>query len=225
MNEWLLKSYAPGLAVGKCKKRTVPGRRRLAQGAQERGFSQMVRLEKPECVKPFYAELRPARGELSVLADTEVVLTLRKYVQLHGNLGALQGEVHDDALIRGAHRVVCCVDEHYRRRVLRNVKARPDLVLVGEFQESGIAENGEVGPAARFVDRVDGVVDPFGEVRGRGERKMAADRKADYADVIRVNPPLGRSAANRANGPLRVHLRANRGARIQARLVAGAHDT
>src|SRR6202044_3589829 len=73
------------------------------------GIRLRVRVEETEGVQPAYAELRPARGKLPVLADAKVMLALRENVQLHGYASPLQSKVHDHALVRWAHRVVRCV--------------------------------------------------------------------------------------------------------------------
>src|ERR1700722_11286429 len=125
-------------------------------------------------MEPAYAELRPTRRKLPVLADAKVMLALRKNVQLHGYAGPLQGKVHDDALVRWAHRVVGCMDEHDGGRVLGNMQARPDLVLVLHFQEAGIAKDREIRPAARIVDPVNAFVGPFRKAGGCGESEVPA---------------------------------------------------
>ena len=63
----------------------------------------------------------------------------------------------------------------------------------------------------------------FGEPGGRRQREMAARREADHADPLRVDAPLRGPAADQADGPLGVELRAQRPARL-VRLPADADN-
>src|SRR5439155_14574165 len=75
-------------------------------------------------------------------------------------------------------------------------------------QIARIAQDGEIGPAAYFVDGVDRFICPLLESGGRRQREMAARREADHPDPLRVDSPFRGAAADEADGPLGVEQRA-----------------
>jgi hypothetical protein len=63
-------------------------------------------LQQALAAQPAETEVRPARGEFFVLTDAEVVVAGGVDVQFGGDAGALQGEVHDHAVLGVADLVV-----------------------------------------------------------------------------------------------------------------------
>ena len=109
--------------------------------------------------------------------------------------------------------VVGGMGQEDRRRIGRDVDTRPDLVLVFGLQIARITQDGEIGPATDLVDGVDRLILPLGEIGGGRQREMAAGREADDADPPGVDAPFGGPAADQADGPLGVELRAQGQAR------------
>ena len=86
--------------------------------------------------------------------DAEIVGGRRIDVQLRRDAGSLQGQVGDHAVLGAADDIVAAVHEEDRRRSRRDVQPRRELILVLGLEIARIAEDGEVGPAAYFVDVV-----------------------------------------------------------------------
>ena len=80
------------------------------------------RLEKPLMPQPVGARLRPGGARMVAGADAEVVGGARVDVQLRRDAGALQGQVHEHAVLGGADDVVPAVRQEDRRRPLRDVQ-------------------------------------------------------------------------------------------------------
>ena len=117
--------------------------------------------------QPVGTRLRPSGARLVAAADTEVVGSPRINVQLRRDAGALQGLVHDDAMIRVANDIVTAVRQKNRGRPSRDAQARSKLVLVLGLQVARIGQDGEVRPAADLVDVIDRLVGSLFEARRR----------------------------------------------------------
>ena len=130
-------------------------------------------------------------------------------VQLRRHAGTLQGQIGNHAVFRAADDVVAAVREKDRGRPGGDVQPGREFLLVLHLQIARIAEHGEVGPATCFIDGVDRRVCPLLETCGRGQRKMAACRKADDADPFRVDSPLSGLAPYQADGALSIQQRAS----------------
>ena len=71
-------------------------------------------------------------------------------------------------------------------------------------RDHGIAEHGEVGPAADAIDWIGCVRIAFVETRRDGRREVTAGRKSHDADAIAGNVPFAGSRAHGADRALRV---------------------
>ena len=128
-------------------------------------------------------------------ADTEIVGGPGIDVQLSGNAGALEREVHEHAVLRRADDVVAAMQQEDRRRVGRDAQAGSQFILVLRFQVAGINRDGEVGTATDFVHVIDRLVGSFVEARRCRDGEMAARRESHDADPFRMNAPLAGFAA------------------------------
>ena len=92
-----------------------------------------------------------------------------------GRAGALQGQVHEHAVLRDgasiADVVVGGMGQEDRGHIGRDREVRPDPILVLGLQVARIARDGEIGPATDRVDGVDRFVQPPRASRWRSPRR------------------------------------------------------
>jgi hypothetical protein len=65
-----------------------------------------LRVEQALVLQPGDPTIRPGRTRQAALANSESVATLRIDLQLGCHVGALQGQVQDDAVLDAGHRIV-----------------------------------------------------------------------------------------------------------------------
>ena len=108
--------------------------------------------------QPGEAALGPGGAGMIDGTHGEVMGGPRVDVQLRRDAGALQGEVHDDAVFRRADDVGPAMHEEDRRRAGRDAQTGSELVLVLGLQVAGIGRDGEVRPATDLVNIIDRLV-------------------------------------------------------------------
>ena len=139
------------------------------------------------------------------------MLTAAKDMELGSGAGAFQGQIHDDAVLRVADRVVGRMDKHHRRSIggdASDVDVGRQFIFVLGLQVARITGHGKVRPAARFIGIIDRLVEPLAKVRGGGDGQLTTCRKADDADAPRINPPLSAAGADEADRALSIEQRA-----------------
>ena len=72
-------------------------------------------------------------------------------VQLSGNAGSSEREVHEHTVLRRADDVVPAMHKEYRRGSLWNAQAGSQFIFVLGLEIPGIDRNREVGSATAFV--------------------------------------------------------------------------
>src|SRR5205823_14944383 len=94
---------------------------------------------------------------LVALANTEIMRGRGIDVQLRGDPGALQGQVHQQAVLRRADDVLTAVRQEDWRGIGWNADPSSQFILVFGLKVARINGNGEVGPATDVVN----LIDPF----------------------------------------------------------------
>src|SRR5437867_1652645 len=144
-------------------------------------------------------------------------------VQLSRNTGSLQGEIHEDAVLRRADDIVPAVDEKKWRRICWEVEARSKLVLILRLEVARIHRNREIGSTTDFVNIIDWIVGSLIEARRRRRNQMAARREPDHADALGIDAPFRGAVAHEADRALSILERAS--GRLTFGLIGAARHT
>ena len=103
------------------------------------------------------------------------------------------------------NRIVLGLDDERWRRLGGGVDVGIGReVLVCQGQIAGIDNYGKVRTATELVRGVDWIVKSLGVVGANGCRQVPACRKAQHADTVRIDLPLGSVKAHQPEGALRV---------------------
>ncbi len=161
-------------------------------------------IEDVEGVEPGIDELGPGGdGELGA-AETVAVAAFGVDVEFGGNFGVFESEEVDGGVF-DVDGIVFGLKDEGRRSVGGDGKIGIEgEVVVFEGEIAGIDDDGEIGAAALGIRGVYGIVEAFVEMGAESGGEVGSSGKAEDADAVGIEVPIGGAGANDAHGALGV---------------------
>ena len=180
-----------------------------------------------DLAEPFLDERRPFADGMFLVPQGECVPALGEQMDLGRNAGAVERPRVQRAVADFVDGVVPGLQQERRRRALRHVD-RGIEPRAGTAEMPRIERDREVRATADTVDRIDRPVGGFKNIAGL-RNEIAAGRKTDYADLVRIDPQRLRLRAHVPDRTLRVlqrerHLRRDRASAAVVPMVIAVRD-
>src|SRR5882724_3035698 len=159
----------------------------------------------PDRPQPLLRQLRPSRYRQFRPPQPKPMPAVRIQMHLHRNLGLLQPNVVNQRFLYRVYRVILRLHQKRRRRLSShlNIWIQLELLFVRP-QMPRIKRHRKIRPAAFFVRRIHGRIQPPRKMRADIRYQVPACRKSQHANLVRIDVPLRRVQAHQPYCPLRI---------------------